>query len=583
MLSRLDAGEITDAEYFCWRTGQIMTRKHWEQMRDQLAADLVHSHQLADSVVNGYLPEVYAQNHNYETYQIEHDLQMSTSYTLYNREAVERLLRDDPDLLPQPKVNIPKTERWNKQHIQSSVFQGILQGESMDKIARRMQNVCGMDARAAIRNARTATTGAENAGRLDSMNRAIGLGVRLKKMWLAIRDQRTRDSHILLDGELREVDEKFSNGCMHPGDPHGRLEEIYNCRCAMRSKVDGADGADPYSPDLSRNQRLGGMSYEEWKTAHSAKGGATNFEDELSQGSVHGYERYQQQEMESLLKNSPDNIQNLYRKYGDKLSEPDENIDTTIGPAYYSPTDHRVHMHKDTAAAGNDYEAPYQQHFHEYAHNLAHLAGNGKDFSVAWRDEKGRSFEDIIQSEWDKVMKDHYKDHLYANALSKRAKEAKITQSDYLYEQLRNWRQIHKIDKNDPVYLQLRDELDHASTSSSRMKKFWSSHYDVFGDFAFDKPEAVKAFTGYVKDNHEPLERGILSDMFGRYSVEQGGISQPFGFGHKPDYVKKTGNLSAESFANLTAGEITNKDAVELVMKYLPDSYNAFLQILKGM
>ena len=79
MLAKLDTGEITDAEYFRWRTGQIMTGKHWEQMRDQLAADLVHSHQLADSVVNGYLPEVYALNHNYGTYQIEHDSQMSTS------------------------------------------------------------------------------------------------------------------------------------------------------------------------------------------------------------------------------------------------------------------------------------------------------------------------------------------------------------------------------------------------------------------------------------------------------------------------------------------------------------------------
>lgn len=38
--------------------------------------------------------------------EIEHDSQMSTSYTLYNREAVERLLRDDPDLLPQPKVKV---------------------------------------------------------------------------------------------------------------------------------------------------------------------------------------------------------------------------------------------------------------------------------------------------------------------------------------------------------------------------------------------------------------------------------------------------------------------------------------------
>ena len=237
MLSRLDAGEITEREYFRWRTAQIMMGRHWEQMRDQLAEDLVNADQLAASVVNGYMPEVYALNHNYGTYQIEHDLQMSTSYTLYNRHTVERLLRDDPNLLPHPRVNIPKDKRWNQQQITSSVLQGILQGESMDKIARRMQNVVGMDERAAIRNARTATTGAENAGKLDSMRRAQGMGVRLKKLWLATRDSRTRDSHVMMDGELAEVDDKFSNGCMYPGDPEGRPEEVYNCRCAMRSKV----------------------------------------------------------------------------------------------------------------------------------------------------------------------------------------------------------------------------------------------------------------------------------------------------------------------------------------------------------
>lgn len=294
MLAKLDAGEITDAEYFRWRMRQIMTGKHWEQMRDQLAADLVHSHQLADSVVNGYLPEVYALNHNYGTYQIEHDSQMSTSYTLYNRQTVERLLRDDPDMLPQPSVNVPKAERWNKQHIQSSVLQGILQGESMDKIARRMRDVCGMDARAAIRNARIATTGAENAGRLDSMNRALGMGIGLKKLWLATRDSRTRDSHVLLDGELREVNEKFSNGCMHPGDPHGRPEEVYNCRCAMRSKV---DGADPYSPDLSRNKRLGGMSYEEWKQEARERVEEKEFKDTIRDMRTRGFGNLSEDEL----------------------------------------------------------------------------------------------------------------------------------------------------------------------------------------------------------------------------------------------------------------------------------------------
>ena len=180
-------------------------------------------------------------------------------------------------------------------------------------------------------------------------------------------------------------------------------------------------------------------------------------------------------------------------------------------------------------------------------------------------------------------MKDHFKDHLYADALAKRAKDAKITQSSYLYEQLRNWRQINNISRDDPVYLQLRDELDHASSSSSKMKKFWAQNYDKFGDLAFDREESAKSFTRIVNGNYTKSERGILSDMFGRYSVEHEGVSQPFGFGHKPDYIKKPGALSAESFANLTSGEISNKDAVKLVEKYLPDSYNAFLEMLKGM
>ena len=190
-----------------------------------------------------------------------------------------RLLKGNPDLLPQPRVNIQKDERWNRQHIQSSVLQGILTGESMKKIADRMQNVVGMDERAAIRNARTAVTGAENAGKLDSMRRAQGLGVQLKKLWLATRDSRTRDSHVTLDGEMAEVDEPFSNGCMYPGDPDGAPAEVYNCRCAMRSKV---AGADPYSPDLSRNERLGGMSYDEWKQQARERIETKEFKDAIA-------------------------------------------------------------------------------------------------------------------------------------------------------------------------------------------------------------------------------------------------------------------------------------------------------------
>lgn len=294
MRALYDSGKLSHADYMAWRFRKIAGTKQWRDMLDQLTNDLVKADKTAASMIRDELPEVYAENHNYGTYEIEHDSQMSTSYTLYNRDAVRRLLEDDPDLLPQPKVDIPKDERWNRQHLQSAVTQGILSGEPMRNIAKRFQMVADMDRRAAMRNARTAVTGAENAGKLDSMRRAQGLGVQLKKLWLATRDQRTRDSHAMMDGELRETDEPFSNGCMYPGDPDGAPGEVYNCRCAMRSKV---AGADPYSPDLSRNERLGGMSYEEWKQEARERVEEKEFKDAIRDMRAKGFSNLSEDEL----------------------------------------------------------------------------------------------------------------------------------------------------------------------------------------------------------------------------------------------------------------------------------------------
>ena len=54
-------------------------------------------------------------------------------------------------------------------------------------------------------------------------------------------DIRTRHSHRQLDGERREVGEKFSNGCRYPGDPQTPHAEVCNCRCTLVAAVDGVD------------------------------------------------------------------------------------------------------------------------------------------------------------------------------------------------------------------------------------------------------------------------------------------------------------------------------------------------------
>lgn len=258
-------GEETQADYAEWRKGQILVGKRWREMVGTLAEDYRNADRVAASIVNGYTPDAYALNHDYATFQVERGSRIDTSYTLYDRATVERLLRDRPDLLPAVRVDGKRDLAWNRRHVVSAVTQGVLQGESLDKVARRIRSVADMDCRASMRTARTAMTSAQNAGRVDAYRRAGGMGIRVRKQWLATLDGRTRHSHRALDGEVVDMDEEFSNGLRYPGDPSGAGSEVYNCRCTLVP-----DLPDYPAEEVERANRLGGMSYEEWRNGHAA-------------------------------------------------------------------------------------------------------------------------------------------------------------------------------------------------------------------------------------------------------------------------------------------------------------------------
>ena len=229
-------GKKTKKQYNEWKIGQIAIGGRWEAMRDTLADDYHNANMIARSVIQGYMPEAYAINHNYGTYEVEHGLRVDTSYTLYDRDTVQRLYDDQAKLYHAPGKKLSKNIAagkdiaWNRTIIQSVMLQSILQGEAIPKIADRLSKQVGDSNRAAaIRNARTMITGAQNAGRIDSYNRAQEMGIELGKMWVATLDSRTRHSHRMLDGEVQPNNKKFSNGCMYPGDPDGAPAEIYNC------------------------------------------------------------------------------------------------------------------------------------------------------------------------------------------------------------------------------------------------------------------------------------------------------------------------------------------------------------------
>lgn len=271
---KLENEEITEAEYKAWQTGQVMIGKRWEEMRKTLAQDYGNVNDIAQQMTKNTMPEVYALNHNYATFEAEKGGKVDTSYTLYDRATVERLIRDDPKLLPDPRPESPlgkklaknKELRWEEQHVQSAVLQSILQGEDLEQTAKRFSKLTEMNYHQSVRYARTSTTGAQNAGRVDGYKRAEKLGVNMKQVWLATLDGRTRHEHRVLDGQKVDIGKPFKVAgfeIKYPGDPAAPAHLLYNCRCTVIGEVDGIDF--DLSDKTQRDDKIGDMTYEQWK------------------------------------------------------------------------------------------------------------------------------------------------------------------------------------------------------------------------------------------------------------------------------------------------------------------------------
>jgi HK97 family phage portal protein len=79
--------------------------------------------------------------------------------------------------------------------------------------------------------ARTETLTAVSLGQAAMMDDAKTVIPNLLKMWLSADDDRVRDSHEELHGDVVGVNETFENGLEFPRDPNGAAGEIINCRC----------------------------------------------------------------------------------------------------------------------------------------------------------------------------------------------------------------------------------------------------------------------------------------------------------------------------------------------------------------
>jgi predicted metal-dependent hydrolase len=155
-----------------------------------------------------------------------------------------------------------------KKKITAQVSRGISTGMTFQQVAQQLAGNTKIGYNNAVRIARTEGHRVQVQSAMDACYKAKDKGADVVKQWDSTLDSRTRESHTIVDGEIRELDEKFSNGLMFPGDPAGGAAEVINCRCALLQRAKWALDEEELEELKKRAQYYGldkSDSFEDFK------------------------------------------------------------------------------------------------------------------------------------------------------------------------------------------------------------------------------------------------------------------------------------------------------------------------------
>ena len=277
---QLATGEITKDQYADWLKRTVFRGKLWDDKANHCADVMTNANKRAIEVINNQQIGVFTDNRNYQAWRLEKDIGMDMGFSLYSSDTVNLLLKKQPELLPRRVVNGVKDKAWNKNKIAEVITKSIIKGDGIVTVADSLANTLGVQNEVAMkRMARTAMTSAQNAGRMEMLDEADKMGIQTKRVWIAILDDRTRDAHRDLDGQIREKGVPFhvdlpngKNGdIMFPGDPKADPSNVYNCRCTLGYLVGnvtkiGSRRAYYYDKNGYRKSYIvKNMTYREWE------------------------------------------------------------------------------------------------------------------------------------------------------------------------------------------------------------------------------------------------------------------------------------------------------------------------------
>lgn len=141
-----------------------------------------------------------------------------------------------------------------KKTIAAEITRGIASGLLYTEMVRNLANASGVPLSRARTIVRTEGGRVQEQATFDAQQAAKAKGADVVSQWSSIRDGKTRPTHRMLDGQIREVGEYFEVEGKRAKHPHGfgLPEEDINCRCTLLTRARSAMDAD----ELARLEKI---------------------------------------------------------------------------------------------------------------------------------------------------------------------------------------------------------------------------------------------------------------------------------------------------------------------------------------
>lgn len=234
-LAKLPVSDEEKEEILSRKRSKVYQKQYQESLHKQVDEILDKMHTEEFKTVSEYLNKCYEEGFVGTLYDLQGQ-GIPLAFPL-DQEAMVRAVQLDSKISKGLYTRLGEDVSRLKKMIASDVSRGISTGMSFQQIATQLKSKTNIGYNNAVRIARTEGHRIQCQSGMDACFKAKEKGADVVKQWDSTLDSVTRESHVKVDGEIRELDKPFSNGLMFPGDPSGGAAEVINCRCALLQRA----------------------------------------------------------------------------------------------------------------------------------------------------------------------------------------------------------------------------------------------------------------------------------------------------------------------------------------------------------